>query len=477
MSNKKIAINGAKWTTSATVINTLLNFMQMAILARLLDARIFGIIGISTLVVNFFHIFSNLGFSNSVISRQEEDRKKLSTIFFTSIGLGILVCILISISSPFVADFYNEPRLVRLLIVASLSFPLITTGQLYWILLQKEFNFKILAAIEVICNILGVVGTILLAYNGFEELSLIYSQLFYIAIRTFLYIFFGSKYFRPLLHFKIKEIKDHLHFGAFSIGEGVLGYAGSNIESIVIGKAISLEALGYYNIAFQLAVFPIYKLNPIIMQVSYPIMAKMKDSQGLKRAYLKIVDFITFCNFPLLTGLLVTSAGIVPLIYGPGWEQSVDLIKIIIFVGFLYCISAPFSSIAFTKGKPNLVFYVNLSVLIFKLIAVYFLAKSYGLYGIAYAYLLSTILEIVLSLSSLKYLIGNFFTEFLNNIWKPILFCTIMALAITIYKYFLPKKDMFTVVSQIVIGGVVYIGLVLRYKLSLKEIRELKKSL
>jgi lipopolysaccharide exporter len=112
MSNQKAAINGAKWTTTATIITTVLGFAQLAVVARVLEPSIFGLVSICSLVMNFFHIFANLGFTNSIIAKQETDRKILSTIFFASIGLGLIMGILIFLSAPFVVDYYNEPRLL-----------------------------------------------------------------------------------------------------------------------------------------------------------------------------------------------------------------------------------------------------------------------------------------------------------------------------------------------------------------------------
>jgi len=477
MSNQKAAINGAKWTTTATVITTVLSFAQLAIIARVLDPSIFGLVSICSLVMNFFHIFANLGFTNSIISKQENDRKILSTIFYASVGLGVIMGVLIFFSSSFVVDYYHEPRLSYVIKISSLGFPLIYTSQIYWNLLQKELEFKILAMIEVIGAVVSIFVTILLAYNNFQELSIIYSQLLIIAIKTVLYIFLGRKLFTPLFYFKLSEIKDHLRFGIYHLGEGILGFVNSNLENIVIGKAIGVKELGLYTIAYQLAVFPIYRLNPIIIQVSYPIMAKMRDNEGLKRAYLKIVDFITFCNFPLLAGLFITSTSVVVLIYGNDYQASVPLVKIILFVSFLSCVTAPASSLAMSKNKPNVMFYLNLFSLVIKIPTLYFLSKYFGLIGIAYGYVLTSLIDTVVIFIIVDNLVGSFFKQFLDNIIKPVSFCLIMIGVISVYQYFIGNQGLVHLIIQVVIGGLIYVGLTLKYKLSIKEILELKSSL
>lgn len=477
MSNQKAAINGAKWTTTSTVITTLLSFGQLAIIARYLDPSIFGLVSICTLVLNFFHIFANLGFTNSIISKQETDRKILSTIFFASICLGVIMGALIFCSAGMVVDYYQEPKLAHVIRVSAFTFPLIYTSQIYWNLLQKELEFKILAIIEVICGVINFVLTIVLAYKGYEELSIIYSQLIFTAIRTILYIVLGRKLFSPVFYFKLNEIKDHLRFGVYHLGEGILGFANNNLENIVIGKFIGVKELGLYTIAYQLAVFPVYRLNPIIMQVSYPIMAKMKDNEGLKRAYLKIVDFITCCNFPLLAGLFITSSSVVVLIYGKDYEGAIPLVKIILFVSFLACTVVPSSSLALSKNKPNVMFYLNLVSVVVKIPTLYFCSKYFGLIGIAYGYVVNSLVDTILIFFVVNNLVGSFFRQFLDNIMKPILFCLIMVITIAIYQHFVGNQGLIHVIAQVSIGGIVYMALILKYKLSLTEMLNLRQSL
>jgi len=477
MSNQKSAINGAKWTTTATIITVLFAFFQLAIIARVLDSSAFGLVAMSTITINFFHIFANLGFTNSIISKQETDKKILSTIFYSSLALGLTMFISVNLCSHLIAEYFNEPRLKYIIRISSINFPLIYAGQIYNILLQKELKFKQLAIIDVSSSLFGTIITTSLAYNNFEELSLIYGEVCYTAFKVTLFIIVGFKLFNPIFYFNLKDIKDHLRFGVYNLGEGILGYAGSNVESIIIGKIIGAKALGLYTIAYQLAVYPIVRLNPIIMQVTYPIMAKMKDTAGLKRAYIKIVDFITYCNFPLLAGLFITAISVIPLVYGKDWIDTIPLVKVIIFVSMLKCINAPISSLAFTKGKPNLIFYLNLTTLIIKLPIIYFFSMYFGLMGVAVANLITTIAETILTSILAKHLIGDYFREFLLNIYKPILFCLIMVLIIAVYQHFITSTALVHTLIQIGIGGSIYLGLTLKYKLSLTEILALKKTL
>ncbi|MFD2570934.1 MOP flippase family protein [Spirosoma soli] len=478
MSNTKKAIDGGKWITVSTVISTLFQFVQVAVLARLLAPSDFGIVSISNLIISFFQVFANLGFSNSVIYKQESDRNVLSTLYFLNLIAGLLIFTLIHTTAPYVISFYKEPKLERVLNYSSYYFLIAYFGQLYMFLLEKELRFKSVAIIDITGTIIGSTVTIYLAYNGYHELSLIIGSLVMQAVKTVLQITFGLKLFLPALSFNLNKVKDHLRFGLFNMGDGFLGFIQSNSDNIFLGGMLGVKMLGYYTIAYQLSIFPITKLNPIILQVAYPILAKMKNSTAeLKKSYLKILDFISYCNLPLLAGLFITADGVVPLIYGPGWEQTIDLIRLFVFVGLFFCLSHPLYTVAFTKGKPNLLFYLNLGTLLFKIPLVYILGTHWGITGIATAFLITTFLNMVANFIIVHYLIGDFAGIFLKNISKPLLFCLIMIGVITVYKSLVGSSGLTNTLVEIGLGGLTYALFTVTYKLSFTEIKAYRQSM
>ena len=102
MSNTNTAINGAKWTSVSTLINTILSFVQVAIIARFLLPSAFGTVAVSTMVISFLSIFVHFGFANSIIYKQEEDKKSLSTIYYFNL---IKICTIFNTKFIFKISF------------------------------------------------------------------------------------------------------------------------------------------------------------------------------------------------------------------------------------------------------------------------------------------------------------------------------------------------------------------------------------
>lgn len=478
MSTQNKAINSGKWIGISTLIATAFQFLQVAILARLLGPSAFGIVSISTLIINFFMIFSQLGFSNSIISKQESDRKALSSIYFLNIITSIIIYLIMNACTPLIISYYQEPKLEKVISVSSLFFLIKYCGQIYQFLLQKELRFKTLALIEIACTFINTFCTILLAHLGYEEMSLVYAQIITEVIKTALYIIKGHKLFSPLLFFNLRLIKDHLKFGLYNAGEGITGFIQGNLDNIIIGGLLGVKTLGFYTVAYQLAVFPVIKLNPIILQVAYPFLAKLKENNAdLKRAYLKILDVISYFNLPLLAGLFIVADSVIPIIYGPGWDQSISLIKIFVFASFFNCLCHPLYTLAYSKDKPNLLFYINIGSLAIKLPLMYVLGTHFQAIGIAFSFLIVCFINLMANFYIVQSLIGPFLRSFYAIIIQPITFCLVMVLAIVTYKSFIGNSGLYNTIIQIAVGGMVYALLTLIFKTSLKEIKALSKAL
>ncbi|RYE36659.1 MAG: colanic acid exporter [Sphingobacteriaceae bacterium] len=478
MSDKKKAVKSVSWITFSTIFQTLLQFLQISVLARLLNPADFGIVAISNTVIIFFSLFANLGFSNSIISKQETNRKTLTSIFFLGIFLGTIIFLLVYCSSPLIVKFYHEARLAKVIKLASCIFLITSFGTVYSALLQKELKFKAVAITDIAGYLFGVSLTVFLAYHGYKELSLVYGSLATDLCKTSLQVILGRKLFYPTLHFSFSEIKEHLRFGIFNFGEGVVGFVQSNWDNIIIGKLLGANVLGYYTLAYQLAIFPVIKINPIILQVAFPLIAKMKENASeLKNSYLKILDLISYFNLPLLAGLYITAESVVPLIYGPGWEPTFPLIKIFVFVSIFSCLSHPLFTLVYTKGKPNLLFYLNLVTLIVKIPLVYYFGKLWNVSGIAYAFLLATIINTSLNFFIVQFLIGDYFKSFISNLYKPVLFCILMVLMVHFYKIFVGFNGIINTSAEIIIGGLVYLIFTFFFKYSMVEIKQFKKLL
>lgn len=419
MNLKAQAISGVKWTTFSTVITTILQLLQLAILARFLEPSAFGLMALVMVVIGFSQAFLDMGISNAIIHKQQISKEQLSTLYWINVFAGLVLFFIIALIAPFVSNFYNEPELTSLIIIVGLTFIIQPFGQQFMILWQKEMRFGEIAKIDIANKFISLVVSVYFAYKGYGVYALVYGTLAGVIIQTVLFMFKGLKEYKPSFVFKVGEIKEFLSFGAYQMGEKSINYISANIDKILIGKFIGMEALGFYNLAWQLIIFPLAKINPVVNKVAFPIYAKVQNElDKLSNYYTKSLSALFLVTIPLLVFIFLYSSEIVFIAYGRGWEVTAELLSILTIVGVLKAVGNPSGALILAIGRADIGFWWNLVWAITVTVALYItMIFSSDVMMVAYVLLGLSIItsyiyhKIVQAISKVAYkqLVINFF--------------------------------------------------------------------
>lgn len=466
MSLRQEAINGAKWTTLSMIIIVILQLIQTSILARLLDPKAFGLMGMVLVVIGFSKAFADMGVSNAIVHRQNPTKEQLSSLYWLNILAGVIVCLIIIAITPLIVDFYNEPKLKELLYWISFTFLITPIGQQFQVLLQKELKFNILAKIEVVSAVIGTLTAICTAYLGFGVMSLVWGQLINALIKSLNLAIFGWKKWKPLLYFRLNDLKGYIGFGFYQMGDRAINYFSANIDYILIGRFLGAEALGIYTLAYQLVLMPLSKINPILNKVAFPVFAKVQNSNTLiRKGYLEVTKLLSFIVFPMLIGLAVVSPVLVPLFYGKGWEKSIELIQILAVLGMIKTLGNPSGSVYLAKGRADIGFKWNMAVAVVNT-TVFLFVIPHGLVPTAWSYVGLTLLNFIISRFIMNYIIGLKWRVYLNALTHATIFSVVMGLVVSVLYMSLNKfvlSDILIFFFLVISGMVIYFLLVVSF--------------
>lgn len=388
MSLKAQAISGVKWTTLSTVITTVLQLIQLAILARFLDPSAFGLMALVMVVVGFSQAFLDMGISNAIIHKQEITKDQLSTLYWVNVLAGFVLFVIICAVAPLVASFYNEPELTMLIILVGITFLVQPFGQQFMVLWQKEMRFSEIAKIDIASKFISLMVSVYFAYEGYGVYALVYGTLAAVAVQTFLFLYIGLQEYGPSFVLKPSEIKEFLSFGAYQMGERSINYFNYQIDTMLIGKLLGMEALGIYTIAKQIIMRPAQIINPIITKVTFPAMAKIQDDTvRLKKVYLKTINYLSSVNFPIYAFIFIFAHDIVMIMFGAKYFEAIYIMQILAIWGALRSIGNPIGSLLLARGKANWGFWWNLGLFFYVPVGIY-IGSHWGLEGVSWALIL-----------------------------------------------------------------------------------------
>lgn len=330
---------GAVWNAIEKFFGKGAGFIIGIVLARLLNPSDFGLVGMLGVFMAISGQFVDGGLRNALVQKKECSPIDYSTVFVCNLGMSILIYIILFLSAPLIASFYNQPLLTNITRVYALSFIITSFNTVQGAMLTKAVNYKALAKISIISTIVSGSVSIFLAYQGYGVWALVFHGLVSGILGWFLYPYF-SKW---KLSFRFSRDSFHKLFGYGSklMATGLLSTIMSNIRTLFIGKYYSSADLGYYSkgISMPNTIYGI--IYSVIGGVSFPILTSIQDDRTrMLNIYKKGLFSIAFIMFPLMTLLSILSKPLVIILYTEKWLPAVVFMQIYFFTRTITPLSA-----------------------------------------------------------------------------------------------------------------------------------------
>ena len=109
---KEKTAKGLFWGGFSNGIQQLLNLGFGIVLARLLDASDYGMVGMLTIFSAIAAALQEGGFISALTNRKETLHKDYNAVFWFSLMCSTTIYILLFFAAPLIADFYDTPELI-----------------------------------------------------------------------------------------------------------------------------------------------------------------------------------------------------------------------------------------------------------------------------------------------------------------------------------------------------------------------------
>jgi len=470
------AVRGLGWAGVSQVIRLLLQFGIMALLARLISPKEFGLIAMVVVFTNLVSVFSDFGLTAALVQHKELTEKHLSSSFWLNIIAGLILCLIMIGAAPAIARFYNEPKLTFITMTLGATFFISSFGIVQMAIFTRQLDFKNLAIVEITAVVISGTITVILALAGFGVWSLVWQQvIFSFATVVFLWLF--SKW-RPEFSFQWQRIKELLGFGLNLTGFNLLNYFHRNMDHLLIGRFLGSAPLGFYDLAYRVLLFPLGNISSAIGRVMFPTLSIIQgDKAKVRYAYLQATRYIAMVSFPLMLGLAILAPQFVPAIFGPQWGRSVLLVQILALVGLVQSIGTTVGWIYQSQGRTDILFRWGLfSVVIFA--AAFIIGLRWDVEGLTIAYAIAELLLTYPSFAIPFKLINLKVSYLFKQLNRIVLATLVMGIIVFSLRLFLENilmaSDWVTLIACVVTGIVSYVGVLFLMDRSLyQEIRRL----
>ncbi len=387
MSIGQKVVSAIGWSTGIKIGFQMVTWAMTLLVVRILSPDDYGLVALSQVVINLLMVFSNLGLGDALVQREDTPKPVIASVFGLLLLLSGALTVLVVLAAPTIGAWYQEPRLVPLVQVASLGFLFAGITTMPRMYLTKSLRVRPMFIMELSSGLIGSAIIICLAYSGYGVWSLVLGGLANQVARLVGFIALTSEYFVwPSLNLRL--VRPLMSFGIYRTLEYTLWVAFTSVDALIIGWRLGAAELGFYTVALNLAAMPLSKVAPIINQVAFPAFAMIQQDPAEARFYvLKAMRLMTMVAVPVFFGMSAVAPELVALVFGPTWAATAPLLAVLAVAMSFRAVMLVIPNYLQGIGHAKASFWCNLaSAALFT--PLFLIGCRWGVLGVCYAWLL-----------------------------------------------------------------------------------------
>lgn len=386
MSKQRGLLKGTSAFLFINYSSAIIGFVIIVVNGKLLSPIDFGLISLAMVFVSILESLKQLGFKEYLIAAKTVNIKEVTNAWTIDLLKSICLSLVLIISSDFIIDYYQEPRLNLIILIFSVIFLIEGLFSPKFYLLRKNLEYKKLIRFNLIQSMIYLVFSISLVYYYQSYIGVVYSYLIKSVSGLVLsYIYSPCK---PSLYFNFEITRKQMKYGIWILASALIFYVTNRFDTFVLSTKVNLSELGYYTFAYTLANGLIAQPAKAFNNALFPLLSKGSVPYSKERI------FIILLAVSIVAGLIVLF--IMPYaitnFIDVKWEPAIK-VALILSMSFLVN-GLKFDGYFMASGKTNYKFIIELTKGIVFLLTILPLVIEYGIEGAALSTLLSNIVSL-----------------------------------------------------------------------------------
>lgn len=349
------AMRSSAWTLFGFGAAQVVRLGSNLILTRLLYPEAFGLMTLVTVALVALGNFSDLGIGPAIAhNRRGDDQDFLDTAWTLQVVRGVLLFLALwGLAWP-ISWFYREPMLVELLPVAGL---VMLIGGFTPTSLETAHRHLMLGRVTLIdlaSSIVGIAAMVALAFATRSIWALVFGSVVNTIVRILLIHLFlpGS---RNRFRWEPEASRELVHFGKWIFVSTICGFMVAQGDRVILGRYLSLELLGIYNVAYIFATFPLMLGGAIAGRILIPLYRERPPGASPEN-FEKFRMLRLALTGSMVTMLLVVSTMGIPLVetlYDPRFHAAGPIVVLLACVQIPQAIIMTYDQSALAAGDSR----------------------------------------------------------------------------------------------------------------------------
>ncbi len=348
---QKTAI-GFFWSTSEIWGGQVIQLFVFVVLARLLDPKAFGLTALLMIFINLFSFFAAQGLPDALVQKEKLDEIAVSTVFWLSLGVSLLLAALLAISASQISIWLRQPAFAPVLRLSSPILVLNSLAAIQEAQFRRHLRFRPLAIRRTCGNLIGGCCGIALALAGAGVYALVGLQA--ITVLAGVILLWAQSTWRPSMVFSSSALKKLLPYSSHSFGSSLLTLVNRRSDDLIVGSVLGPVALGFYTIAYRILLVVESTVTLVVQRVAFPTFSRLHTQpERMIAAFRRTTHAASLLGVGIFTALAVLAPILIPVLFGPRWRASIAPMRVLALVGLMQNILFFNNVICRSVGKPG----------------------------------------------------------------------------------------------------------------------------
>ncbi|MCP5088039.1 MAG: oligosaccharide flippase family protein [Rhodobacteraceae bacterium] len=318
------AMRGSAWMVLGYGGSQMLRLASNLILTRLMFPEAFGLMALVAVFMQGLANFSDMGVGPSIMqSKRGDDRGFLDTAWTVQAVRGVILWIASCAIAIPVARFYGEPQLAQLIPVVGLGLVISGFNPTRLETAHRHLMLGRVNLIQIATQVVGIIVAIIFAMLTHSVWAFVISGL----VSNIAHLFLLDRFMpgkRNWIRWEKPAVGELVHFGKWIFLSTVCGFLVSQGDKLVLGKFLTIDMLGIYNIGYFLASFPMLLSITVINKVMIPLYRERPPSESAENFHaLRLMRFgVTGVILSMVAVFAFFGVGLVEFLYDPRYEAA-----------------------------------------------------------------------------------------------------------------------------------------------------------
>lgn len=371
-----------------------IRFGSNLILAHLLFPEAFGTMAVVTVLIVGLSMVSDLGIQPAIQSSKRGDEEDfLNTAWTLNLFRAFLLFLIACALAWPMSIFYDEEILLYIVPVSAISILITALEPTRAETASRHMLLGRLTVYELAAQIVSTVLLLALAFNMHSVWALVWGNVIGAVVHAVLsYVILPGIVNRP--RYCRESAKELVTYGRWIFFSTFFGFIVLQADKIILGRFLTLEDLGLYNIGFFLASFPLMLGQQLTQRLAIPIYRASPPSESrenfarLSRMRYMLSGFLVAAVTPLALGGIY----IVGFLYDVRYEASGGVLMLVALALLPQMIFLTYDQVTLGSGDSRGFFVLNaVRAVVLVALMTYFVWQM-GIPGAPVATLLTTLL-------------------------------------------------------------------------------------